>query len=253
MCKCVPSILFLVCVAILSAGVVVFANPQAAAPAAPAVSAPPAAPVAKDPGPSPTLNARPPMMDANTVILFDGKDWSNFTDKEGKPSQWKVEDGIAIANGGDTISKESFGDFQAHIEFLCPVSDKEGQAKSNSGVYVHGRYEIQVLDSFGMPPADNLCGGIYRLATPLASAARPAGQWQTYDIIFRAPVLSTAARHGTPARITVLHNGIVIHNNVELPTTTAGGIDQMPVRAGPILLQDHGDPVQFRNIWVRRL
>ena len=209
----------------------------------------------KDPGPSPSLGAKPPAMDDRTVILFDGRDFSRFTNKDGQLSGFKVDasKGIAIAAGGDTISKETFGDFQLHIEFLCPVSDKEGQARSNSGVYLHGRYEIQVLDTFGQPPADNFCGGIYKIATPLVNASRPAGQWQTYDVTFRAPRFNDAGDVKENPRVTVLHNGIVIHNNVELPGTTAGGIDQVMVKEGPLLLQDHGDPVEYRNIWVRRL
>jgi hypothetical protein len=208
-----------------------------------------------DPGPSPTLGAKPPAMDDRSVILFDGRDFSRFTTKDRQPSEFKIDasKGIAIAAGGDTVSKESFSDFQLHIEFLCPVSDKDGQAKSNSGVYLHGRYEIQVLDTFGQPPADNFCGGIYKIATPLVSASRPAGQWQTFDVTFRAPRFNDAGQVKENPRVTVLHNGIVIHNNVELPSTTAGGIDQVMVKEGPLLLQDHGDPVEYRNIWVRRL
>jgi hypothetical protein len=207
----------------------------------------------RDPGPSTTLGAKPPAMDDRTVILFDGRDFSRFTNKDGQPSGFRVQNGVAIAAGGDTISKDTFGDFQLHIEFLCPVSDKAGQAKSNSGVYLHGRYEIQVLDTFGQPPADNLCGGIYKIATPLVCASRPAGQWQTYDVTFRAPRLDDAGKVVENPRVTVLHNGFVIHNNIELPSVTAGGIDQVMVKQGPILLQDHGDPVEYRNIWVRRL
>jgi len=229
------------------------APPQHAAPDKPKMNASGAA--AKDPGPSPTLGAKPAggAIDDKTVILFAGKDFSHFTSKDGKPSGFKVERGIATASGGDTISKESFGDFQLHVEFLCPPSDKEGQARSNSGVYLHGRYEIQVLDTFGQPPADNYCGGIYKVATPLVSASRPAGEWQTYDVTFRAPRFDESGKVTENPRVTVLHNGIVIHNNVELPSTTAGGIDQTMVKEGPLLLQDHGDPVQFRNIWIRRL
>ena len=115
-------------------------------------------------------------VDDKTVILFDGKDWSKFTDKDTtKPSGFTVAaDGIGIAGGHDTISKDQFGDFQMHVEFMCPVTNLEGQARSNSGVYVHGRYEIQVLDSFGDEPKDNLCGGIYKVATPLVSVTAAA-------------------------------------------------------------------------------
>ena len=180
MCKVLPSFVFIAAVASLSFVVVGGAKPQTPTDAKVRV---------KDPGPSSTLGARPPMLDDKTVILFDGSDWSAFTDVDAtKPSGFTVDaKGTGIAGGHDTISKQSFGDFHAHVEFLCPVSNLEGQAKSNSGVYVHGRYEIQVLDTFGLPPADNFCGGIYKVATPLVSASRPAGEWQTFDITFRAP------------------------------------------------------------------
>jgi hypothetical protein len=236
---------FLLAVATLSAAVMAFAKPQAS----------PGGGAASDPGPSPTFGARAPDLDDDkTVVLFDGKDWSNFTSKDHQPSPWRInEDGAAIATGGDAISKQTFGDFHLHIEFLCPVSDKEGQARSNSGVYLHGRYEIQVLDTFGMEAKDNHCGGIYKIATPLVNASRPAGTWQTYDVTFRSPRFDDAGKVKENPRVTVLHNGVVIHNNIELPGTTAGGIDQTMVKEGPLLLQDHGDPVQFRNIWVRRL
>ncbi len=246
---------FIVCVGALSATIVADAKAMAQA-----STGAPQQPMAH-PGPSPTLGAQPSMVDDRTVILFDGHDFSHFITKDGRLSTFKVDaaKGTAIASGGDSLSDEIFGDFQLHIEFLCPVSDKEGQAKSNSGVYLHGRYEIQVLDTFGMPAADNHCGGIYKIATPLVNASRPAGEWQTYDVTFRAPRFDDSGGAGETGkvlenpRVTVLHNGIVIHNNVELPSTTAGGIDQVMVKEGPLLLQDHGDPVEFRNIWVRRL
>lgn len=246
MCKVLSSFAFLAAVASLSFAVVSGAKPQ-----------PQDKGVLKDPGASSTLGAKPPMsgIDDKTVILFNGKDWSAFTDIDtSKPCGFTVlPDGTGVAGGHDTISKELFGDFQAHVEFMCPPTNLEGQAKSNSGVYVHGRYEIQVLDSFGMEPKDNLCGGIYKVATPLVSACRPAGEWQTFDITFRAPRFDDAGKVSENPRITVLHNGIVIHNNVEMPSTTAGGIDQVMVKEGPLLLQFHGDPVQYRNIWVRSL
>lgn len=248
MCKVLPCVVFLASIASLSFAVMTGAHPQ---------DKPQSTGVLKDPGPSATLGAKPPMagIDDKTVILFNGKDWSAFTDIETtKPSGFTVlADGTGVAGGHDTVSKELFGDFQAHVEFMCPPTNLEGQAKSNSGVYVHGRYEIQVLDSFGMEPKDNLCGGIYKLATPLVSASRPAGEWQTFDITFRAPRFDAAGAVTEKPRITVLHNGIVIHNNVELATVTAGGVDQVMVAEGPLMLQFHGDPVQYRNVWVRKL
>jgi hypothetical protein len=197
----------------------------------------------------------PAVMDDKTVVLFTGRDWSAWRDRNGKPSTWQVQnDGSVIAQDGDAITNHEFGDFQLHVEFLCPASEgKKGQARSNSGVYLHGRYEIQVLDSFGEPPANNLCGGIYQIAAPLVNASRPAGMWQSYDVVFRAPRLDGNNAVVEPPRVTVIQNGIVIHNNLALPRATPGGIDQSMPAKGPLLLQYHGDPVQYRNIWIRSL
>jgi hypothetical protein len=208
--------------------------------------------------------ARPPVIDSKTVVLFDVVRWDGWRLRDGAPSPWPVQpDGsvqvvhppsLGAERSSDSITSREFGDHQLHIEFLCPITEgKEGQARSNSGVYIHGRYEIQVLDSCGAAPADNLCGGIYKVATPLVNAARPAGEWQTYDIVFRAPRFDASGAIIEKPRITVIHNGLVIHNNIELPSTTAGGIDRTMVPRGPLLLQDHGDPVRFRNIWARDL
>ena len=134
------------------------------------------------------------------------------------------------------------------------TQNKEGQARSNSGVYLHGRYEVQVLDSYGLAPAGNGCGAIYSVAAPLVNASRPPGEWQTYDIVFRAPRYGPVDELLEPARVTVLHNGIAIHNNLTVPQVTPGGIEGGFMRTmGPILLQDHGDPIRYRNIWIRPL
>lgn len=211
---------------------------------------------ANDPvGPSFTLGAKPSRLDDKSVILFGGDGWRNWVQRDGQPSQWVVQDdGSVQVRGGDAITSANFRDFQLHLEFRCPIMpDAQGQAKGNSGVYIHGRYEVQVLDSFDQPVAANTCGAIYSIASPLVNATRPAGEWQTYDIVFRAPRFDEAGTVTEPARITVLLNGITIHNNVILPHTTPGGLDSTVVPEGPILLQDHGDPVRYRNIWVRRL
>ncbi len=211
--------------------------------------------MAGDPGPSPTLGAKPTQADDKTAILFDGSSWRGWQRKDGPESQWIVQDdGSVQASGADAVTDSTFGDFQLHVEFVCPkMPDKQGQARSNSGVYLHGRYEIQVLDSFGDPPTGNGCGALYSIAAPMVNASRPAGQWQTYDIIFRAPRLDDQDNITELPRVTVFHNGIVIHNNLELPSTTPGGLDRKMVDVGPILLQFHGDPVRYRNIWLRPL
>ena len=212
-------------------------------------------PVAGDPGPSSTLGAKPSQADDKTAILFDGSSWRGWKRKNGSESQWIVhDDGSVQASGSDAVTGSTFGDFQLHVEFFCPkMPDSEGQARSNSGVYLHGRYEIQVLDSFGDPPTGNGCGALYSIAAPQVNASRPPGMWQTYDIVFRAPRFDDEGEVTELPRLTVLHNGIVIHNNLELPSTTPGGLDREMVDVGPILLQFHGDPVRYRNIWLRPL
>ena len=192
---------------------------------------------------------------AGRVILFDGSSWDGWVTRAGGPSGWAVgSDGSILVRGGDAITRREFGDFQLHLEFLCPENKgQEGQGRSNSGVYLHGRYEVQVLDSWGLPVASNACGAVYSIAAPLANASRPPGSWQTYDIVFRAPRFDRSGELTQEPRITVIHNGVVIHNNLMLPSTTPGGLDRQMRPRGPILLQDHGDPVRYRNIWVREL
>ena len=207
-----------------------------------------------DPGPSPTLGARPPA-DARTIVLFDGEVWEGWRQRNGQSSGWKVQDDRSVlVSGGDAITTREFGDIQLHIEFACPIMPgKEGQARGNSGVYLLGRYEVQVLDTYGLPVSNNGCGALYSIAPPLVNASRPPGSWQSYDIIFRAPRINESGAVTEPARATVIHNGIVIHNNRSLPTTTPGGLNREFETRGPLLLQHHGDPVRYRNIWLREL
>lgn len=221
--------------------------------AAAAASAPPTSRPAGV-GPSPTLGAPPPAFDDRTVVLFDGTSWSGWVQRDGTPSPWAVQDdGSVMVVKGDAITDRVAGDFQLHLEFLCPeMPEARGQARANSGVYLHGRYEVQVLDSYGLAPAEGDCGAIYSIARPLVNACRPPGEWQTYDIVFRAPRFEGDVVT-TPARVTVQHNGITIHSNVDLPHATAGCLAKDIVAQGPLLLQDHGNPVRYRNIWIRRL
>lgn len=202
-----------------------------------------------------TIGLQPPKLDGRTFILFDGKTWTGWKTREGAASAWEVQsDGSVLIKGGDAISEREFGDFQLHVEFFCPKADgKTGQARSNSGVYIHGRYEIQVLDSHGDEPALNGCGALYSIAPPLVNASREGGQWQSYDIVFRAPRMDEAGKVTEQPRITVLHNGVVIHNNLIIPKPTGGSLGTEMVSKGPIMLQDHGDPVRYRNIWIREL
>ncbi len=212
-------------------------------------------PLPVDQAPLPNRSAPPPALDGGTVVLFDGSSWEGWVTKDGATSPWAVQDdGSVLAGGGDAVTRRRFGDFQLHVEFLCPVmTEKSGQARANSGVYLHGIYEVQVLDSFGMEVAGNGCGALYSIAAPAVNASKPPGEWQTYEILFRAPRFDQAGKVTQFPRVTVLHNGVVIHNNLELPKTTPGGLGGPMAPAGPILLQDHGDPVRYRNIWIRNL
>ncbi len=193
--------------------------------------------------------------DTGTVVLFDGMSWEDWVTRDGRRSSWVVQDdGSVVADGSDAVSTRSFGDFQLHVEFLCPpMAGEQGQARANSGVYLHGRYEVQVLDSYGQEPAPNGCGAVYSIAKPLVNASLPPGQWQTYDITLRAPRYDRGGRLLEHARVTVVHNGTAIHNNLQLPKATPGAFDRGSDTMGPILLQYHGDPVRYRNIWVRPL
>jgi hypothetical protein len=196
-----------------------------------------------------------PVTDDETVVLFDGSSWSRWRTREGDPSPWEVQaDGSVLVTQHDAVTDAEFGDFQLHLEFLCPpMGEREGQARANSGVYLHGRYEVQVLDSYGLAPAGNGCGAVYSIAAPLVNASRPAGEWQSYDIVFRAPRYDGAGTMVETPRLTVIHNGVVIHNNLVMPKATPGGLDMEMPQRGPILLQDHGDPIRYRNIWLREL
>ena len=196
-----------------------------------------------------TLNAAAP---ENAVVLFNGEDVDNWTTRDGQPAGWKVEDGVlhVVGGTGDIMTREQMTDFFMHLEFRCPdMPEATGQAKGNSGVFLQGRYEVQVLDSHGWKvPGMGDCGAIYNQFAPLVNACRPALEWQAYDICFRAP------REGEPGpQLTVVHNGLVIHNNVQLSGVCGAALDEEIYTSGPLLLQDHGDLVAYRNIWAVEL
>jgi hypothetical protein len=185
------------------------------------------------------------------VVLFDGTSLAAWRRRrDGGPARWPVlPDGSTRPRGGDIVTVERFADFRLHVEFLIPPSSRwlPGQWRGNSGVYLQGRYEVQILDSCGLRrlPGDRDCGALYRVAPPRINACRPAGEWQSYDVLFRAP-----AGDGTPARATVWQNGVRIHDAAEVRRPTGGGLGGRPDEPGPVLLQDHGCPVRFRNIWI---
>jgi hypothetical protein len=174
-----------------------------------------------------------------------------WTKPGGGDPAWPLKDGVMTVGGSGLVSKKEFGDFKLHVEFNIPyMPDAKGQARGNSGVYLQGRYEIQVLDSYGLKSQDNDCGGIYKQYAPAVNACKPPLQWQTYDITFRAPRVADG-KVVEPARVTVVHNGLTIHDDREIKPTP-GGIDGDATKTtGPIFLQNHGNPVQFRNIWVQ--
>jgi len=177
-----------------------------------------------------------------------------------EPAQWEVADGVmTVAPGTGAIeTKQAFGDVQVHLEWNAPVAEgKSGQGYSNSGVFFMGLYEVQILNSYKNETYNNgQASSVYKQHIPLVNASRAPGEWQSYDIIFIAPRFSEKGRLVSPARITVFHNGVLVQNSVELlgPTTYIGASHYTPhPEKMPLALQDHGDPVQFRNIWIREL
>src|SRR5476651_2046158 len=197
---------------------------------------------------------------SDAIILFDGKDASAWVDKDGKPVAWSVaENNLTVKPfSGDIHTKQSFGDCQLHIAWRSPVVVVDaGQGRGNSGVFLMGRYELQILDSYNNPTYSNgQAGSIYKQRIPLVNASRQPGEWQSYDIIFTAPLFYDDGSLKTAARITVLHNGVLIQNNVELwGEMQFVGIPYYEKHAPkePLLLQDHHNPVSFRNIWIREL
>ena len=190
---------------------------------------------------------------SDAIVLFDGKDLSKWQSLNGGAAPWKLVDGAMEVKGGSIRTKEEFGDVQLHVEWATPKEVKgEGQERGNSGVYLQGRYEIQVLDSYENKTYPNgQAGAFYNNFPPLVNASRGPGEWQTYDIIFRGPKKKDG--EVVPGSFTVLHNGVLVqdHVPVKAATTAAAFSDAAP--EGPLMLQDHGNPVRFRNIWVRRL
>ena len=190
---------------------------------------------------SPTLGLAPP---ENAIVLFDGSSADAWTDG-------KMTDDELLEQG--CTSKQKFGSHQLHIEFRLPYQPEDrGQARGNSGLYFQGRYEVQMLDSFGLEAKDHDCGGIYSVAEPSVNMCLPPLAWQTYDAEFTAAKYDDAGKLVANPRITVRHNGVVIHNDVELPgerNTTAAPLTAGPEQ-GPVYLQNHGNPVRYRNIWV---
>jgi hypothetical protein len=196
-----------------------------------------------DPGPPPS----------DAIVLFDGKDLSAWNGGD----KWKIEDGAAIAHGGGISTKQAFGSCQLHVEWASPAEVKgAGQGRGNSGVYLMGHYEIQVLDSYDNPTYfDGQAAALYKQMPPLVNASRKPGEWQTYEIIFDAPKFEEG-KLSKPGFVTVLHNGVLVQNHTQIEGTTswiaAPAYAAHPPKL-PLELQYHGNPVRFRNIWIREL
>jgi hypothetical protein len=197
------------------------------------------------------LEGKPP---SDAVVLFDGKSIEEWVYTDGKPAGWIVKGGAMTVKGGGIMTKREFGNMQLHIEWATPSPPKgTGQDRGNSGVYLAGIYELQVLDSYQNETyADGSAGALYKQYPPLVNASRPAGKWQTYDIIFHVPIFDSNGQIMRPATLTVLHNGLLIQDHVEIKATP-GGVRTTEGPKGPIFLQDHNHPVKYRNIWVREL
>lgn len=193
---------------------------------------------------------------ADAIVLFDGKDLSKFTmgGSDAVPT-WKIENGYTIPRDGDICSKQKFKDCQLHVEFWLPLmADAQGQARANSGVFFMGFvYEVQILDSYGLKPEAGDCAAMYSIKPPDVNAARPPETWQSYDAIFHAPKFDAAGKKIANARITLFWNGVMVHDNFEIPSATPDHNAAEPKEPGVIQLQWHGNDVRFRNVWVRPL
>lgn len=208
--------------------------------------------------PGPEGQPVPPPSDA--IVLFDGKNLSQWEDKKGQPARWKVENGYmeVIKDTGDIRTKRKFGDCQLHVEWAAPEEIKgDSQDHGNSGVYLMGLYEVQVLDCYANQTyPDGMTAAIYGQYPPQVNACRPPGEWQTYDIIFHRPHFGVDGDLIKPATVTVFFNGILVQDNVALTGPTEH--KKRPLYKAhaaklPLMLQDHGNPVRFRNIWIREL
>lgn len=211
------------------------------------------------PGTASTQDA-PGKAPSDAIVLFDGTSLEQWLSNDGSTAKWKVENGYfeVVPKTGNIHTKNAFGDCQLHVEFSEPTPPHgESQGRGNSGVFLMSTYEIQVLDSYeNKTYADGQAAAVYGQYPPLVNASRPPGQWQTYDIVFRGPRFENNGKLLRPARITVFQNGVLVQDNVEPTGPTEHG-ERPPYKPGPdkmpLALQDHGQPVRYRNVWLRPL
>jgi len=206
---------------------------------------------------TPGDKSKPP---SDAFILFDGENLSQWVDKDGREPKWKIAKGAftVVKGAGDLSTKQAFGGVQLHLEWRTPEKiEGTGQGRGNSGVFLQGLYEVQALDSYNNRTYSNgQAGSIYKQHIPLVNASRPPGEWQTYDIVFTAPRFHADGTLATPGYLTVLHNGVLIQNHAELKGETVYiGPPSYKAHAPklPLRLQEHGNPVSYRNIWIREL
>lgn len=206
---------------------------------------------------TPGIGTNPP---SDAIVLFDGTDLSQWVDGEGNESKWIVKDNAVTTRPetGSLISKQAFGSCQLHIEFRTPEEIVgEGQGRGNSGIFLQSRYELQVLDSYENRTYSNgQAGSIYKQHIPLVNSSRKPGEWQVFDVVFNAPAFNEDGSLNKPGYVTALHNSVLILNHVELrgPTVFFGEPEYKAHNAKePLALQDHDNPVSYRNIWIREL
>jgi hypothetical protein len=210
---------------------------------------------------SSSVNAAPATAPSDAIVLFDGKDLSQWKSAKqgGGDAQWTVAEGaFSVKPGtGDIETKQQFEDYQLHIEFRTPARvEGNGQGRGNSGIFMQGVYELQVLDSYQNPTYSNgQAGSIYKQTMPLVNASKKPGEWQTYDVIYTAPKFNKDSMLLAPAYITVFHNGVLVQNHTPIQGTTPyiGQPEYQVHGKGPIRLQDHSNPTSFRNVWIREL
>ncbi len=246
----------------LASSILSAAEPAATVPAAPA-----AVPALPPPELTEIWTPVPPVVSApanglpsDAIVLFNGKNLDAWESVKGGPAPWILEGGnlVVTPKSGYIQSKAAFGDSQVHLEFRTPAEVKgDSQGRGNSGVFLMGLYEVQILDSYKNPTYVNgQAGSVYKQHIPLVNASRPPGEWQSYDIVFVAPRFGPTGVVDTPARVTVFHNGVLVLHDVEIKgATTYRGYPAYAPHAAklPLQLQDHSNPLAFRNIWVREL